>query len=320
MANVNRTRRSLLAAAGASVSAAVLSACGSSTVESAITPSRFISFGDGFSDVGQSGTRYTVNDDTVNIWAQEVASSYGGTLTAVSAGGYGYAVAHARVTNTTNAIGTANAGSITTQIDTFLASNTPTSNDLYLVEGGYGDIVAEYASYAAGTTTQAQAQTNLATAGTELAAQVKRLITAGAKYVLVTGVYDLSVSPWAESLSLTSLFSSLSSSFNNALLVALNDLTGTNVLYVDAAYYFNLFHNSGSSYGFSDVDTPVCISTDAGSGIGAGEVNSGLCTTSTLISGVTDYSVYLFADKLYPTPSAHRQYGVYVYDRLRARW
>ena len=49
----NWMRRSLVAAACAS--AALLAACGSSTVESAVSPDRVIAFGDGISDVGRRG-------------------------------------------------------------------------------------------------------------------------------------------------------------------------------------------------------------------------------------------------------------------------
>jgi outer membrane lipase/esterase len=56
-----------------------------------------------------------------------------------------------------------------------------------------------------------------------------------------------------------------------------------------------------------------------GIGIGAGQVNSALCTPSTLLSGASQTS-YVFADPVYLTPSAQRQFGTYAYDRLRARW
>ena len=62
----NWMRRTALVAACAS--AVLLAACGSSTTESAITPDRFIAFGDAYSDIGQKGSRYTVNNDTVNNW------------------------------------------------------------------------------------------------------------------------------------------------------------------------------------------------------------------------------------------------------------
>lgn len=47
----NWMRRTVMVAACAS--AALLAACGSSTTESAITPERFIAFGDAYSDIGQ---------------------------------------------------------------------------------------------------------------------------------------------------------------------------------------------------------------------------------------------------------------------------
>ena len=46
----NWLRRAAMAAVCAS--AALLAACGSSSIESTLTPSRFVAFGDGFSDVG----------------------------------------------------------------------------------------------------------------------------------------------------------------------------------------------------------------------------------------------------------------------------
>ena len=49
----NWMRRSLVVAACAS--AALLAACGSSTTESALSPTRFITFGDGLTDAGQGG-------------------------------------------------------------------------------------------------------------------------------------------------------------------------------------------------------------------------------------------------------------------------
>jgi outer membrane lipase/esterase len=33
-----------------------------------------------------------------------------------------------------------------------------------------------------------------------------------------------------------------------------------------------------------------------------------------------DYSTYVFADRVYPTPVAQRLFGDYAYARLRARW
>jgi len=93
------------------------------------------------------------------------------------------------------------------------------------------------------------------------------------------------------------------------------------VLYVDSAYYVNLYTSVPGNYGFNNATTAVCTSVDAtnGIGIGAGKVNSALCNSSTLLSGANQ-AAYVFADSVYLTPSAQRQFGTYAYDRLRARW
>ena len=63
---VNWLRRSVLAAAGVSA-AMLLAGCGSSTIESALKPERFIAFGDGLSDIDQINEESkTINEGTVN--------------------------------------------------------------------------------------------------------------------------------------------------------------------------------------------------------------------------------------------------------------
>ena len=96
---------------------------------------------------------------------------------------------------------------------------------------------------------------------------------------------------------------------------------GANVRYIDAAYYFNLLVNEPGNYNLSNSTTPVCTSVDSGNGlgIGSGKVSSALCTKDTLISGA-DPLRYAFADSVYFTPVANRLFGVYAYDRVRARW
>ncbi|MCZ8094747.1 MAG: SGNH/GDSL hydrolase family protein [Acidovorax sp.] len=314
----NWMRRTFMVAACAS--AALLAACGSSTTESAISPQRMVAFGDGMSDVGQKGTRYTVNDGTVNNWTLQVAAGYSKGLTASSAGGKSYAAGNARITAKPDAAGNSSTLTVKEQIDSFLASNTFTNDDLVMVNGGISDVIANMAAVNAGTMTTDQMVTASRQAGTDLATQVRRLVNAGAKYVMVTGTYDLSKTPWATEIGRTTVLNTASSAFNEGLLVGIVDL-GSNVLYVDLAYYVNLYTSSPSSYGFSNATAAVCNSVDStnGIGIGTGKVNSSLCTTSTLLSGASQ-DKYAFADSVYLTPSAHRQFGTYAYDRLRARW
>ena len=316
---LNRTRRLFVAAFCATT--ALLAACGSSTTESAITPSRFIGFGDAHSDLGQKGSKYTVNDDSVNNWAAQIATRYGKTLTATAAGGNSYAMGNARVALTPDAAGDASIPTIQAQITSFLAKDTFGANDVVLINGGISDLIVATAAVQAGTLSEADMLVAAETAGKALATEVRRLVTAGAKYVVVSGTYDLSKSPWAKTIDKTALLSAASTKFNDTMLISIVDLNA-NVLYLDTAYFVNLYDATPAAYGFGNKDQPaVCNSIDAGPGIGigTGQINSSLCTTSTLISGA-DPKAYVYADQVYFTPSAHRQLGDYAYDKIRARW
>ncbi len=314
----NWMRRTALVAAVAS--SALLAACGSSTTESAITPTRFIAFGDANADVGQNGSLYTVNDGSMNNWTLQVAANYGKTLTPASAGGLSYAVGNARIQAKPDAAGNANTRTLAEQIDAFVVSGSFGASDVVLVTGGISDVIAGMAAVNAGTQTEAAMVAAARKAGEDMAAQVRRLVQAGAKYVVVAGTYDLSKTPWAKAIGREALLTDASSRFNDGLLVNIVDL-GANVLYVDLAYYVNLYTGVPGNYGFNNATDAVCTSVDAGNGIGigAGQVNSSLCNTSTLLPSANT-TAYVFADRVYLTPSAQRQFGTYAYDRLRARW
>jgi outer membrane lipase/esterase len=311
-------RRALLALA--SVSALLVVACGSGSIESQLQPARIVAFGDGFSDMGQGGSRYTVNDASINVWAQRVAASFGLPLTAVAAGGTAYATGNVRINSKPDAAGSNATPTVTEQVDQFLAGHSIGGDDLLIIGGGIGDIVAEAANVSSGAQSSEQMLANARQAGRDLGAQVRRLVQAGAEHVVVVGPYDLGKSPWAIATGQASLLSQASGRFNEQLLLSIVDL-GANVLYVDAALLFNLMVSSPSAYDLVNVTEPVCTSIDPGPGIGigAGQVNSALCNTGTLVAGA-DYARYLFADRIYPAPQGHRKFGEYAYDRIRARW
>jgi len=314
----NWMRRTVVVAACAS--AALLAACGSSTIESGLTPDRFIAFGDALSDVGQKGSRYTVNDGSISNWTQQIASHYSKTIAPAASGGLSYAAGNARVTAKPDVAADATTLTITEQIDRFLAGGSFRTNDVVLINAGPSEVIAGMAAVRAGTLAPADMVAAARMAGQELATQVRRLVTAGAKQVVVTGTYDLGKTPWATAINQVALLNDASSRFNEALLVNIVDL-GANVLYIDSAYYVNLYTNSPGSYGFDNATAAVCTSVDTGNGIGigTGQVNSALCNTTTLLPGA-NHNQYVFADAVYMTPSAHRQLGDYAYDRLRARW
>lgn len=150
----NWMRRSLLAAACAS--ATLLAACGSSSIDSAISPSRIITFGDAMADVGQKGSSYTVNDGSTNNWTAQLAAQYGLTIKPVSAGGLSYAQGNARITATPDAAGDSSTPTVAQQVDQFLANPQFTDNDVVLVSAGASDIIAGMAAVQAGSLTEEQ--------------------------------------------------------------------------------------------------------------------------------------------------------------------
>lgn len=314
----NRLRRALVLAV--CTSSALLAACGGGDVESQLKPTRIVAFGDGFSDLGQTGARYTVNDGTLNVWTAQLASKYGLSLTAAAAGGQSYATGNARVVAKPDAAGNNATPTVKEQIDSFLSTQSIGSNDMVVIGGGISDVVAEIARANAGSQTTAQALSNIRQAGRDMGAQVRRLVQAGGKFVVVVGSYNLGKSPWAISTGQVSLLADASNRFNEDLLVSIVEL-GANVLYVDAALHYNLVTSAPSNYSLSDVSTPACTSVDPGPGIGtgAGQVNSKLCTPATLLPGI-DPGRYLFADRLYPMPQGHRLFGDYAYERIKNRF
>lgn len=317
--NVFSLRRAVLGLACASV--ALLAACGASTTESALTPSRIIAFGDAFSVV-TPGASFTVNDSATNTWLGQLAGSYGITATPVASGGYVYAQGNARISATPDAAGSSGTKTLAQQIDTFLASGVAlNNNDIVTLNAGISDLVVEMNAVTAGSAAPATMLANATQYGKDLGAQVRRLVSAGGNHVVVVGPYNLGVNPWAASLGQSSLLKDASSNFNNALLVSIVDL-GANVLYLDAAYYFNLLSGTDHArYGIANVTNLACTSADLGAGIGtgAGQVNSSKCNTSTIAVGAA-YDQYLFADNLYFTPNAQRLFGLNAYSRIHARW
>ncbi|MGC3986466.1 MAG: SGNH/GDSL hydrolase family protein [Pseudorhodoferax sp.] len=273
--------------------------------------------------MGQSGARYTVNDGTTNHWLLQLAADYGITITASDSGGTGYARNGARVVEKPDLLGSSDTLTLTEQAAAFLAAgNTYADDDLVVVNGGMADVLVQAKAFLAGSQTQSEFVANADTAGKALGTFTRNLVASGAKHVVVVGTMNLGVTPWAQDSGQASVIQSASQAFNSAFLVSVVDL-GSTVLYVDAAYYFNLASNRDtiSSFGLNDSVNVACTSADAGVGIGigTGEVNSALCTASTIASGVT-YNSYMFADKLYTTPNLQRQFGTYAYGRINNRW
>ena len=309
-----RLRRALLTAACALP--IVLAACGGGDIVSEFTPARLVVFGDAFSDAGQRGVRYTVNDGSAINWTQQLASRYGRAVSPSSAGGSSFATGSARIIAKPDAAGDASTPTIAEQVSAFGA---PAEGDLVVVSGGVADLLAQMAAFNAGSQTQAQTIENARQAGRDLGAQVRRVVSAGAQRVIAVGPYNLARSPWGRASGQSGFIEQLVTTFNSALLVSIVDL-GANVLYVDAALFFNLVTAAPSAYGLTDATSIACNSNDPGPGIGigAGQVNSATCTGSTL--NVANPGTLLFADPVYFTSSGNVNFGNYAFDRARERW
>ncbi len=208
-------RRGWLAAACAC--GLLLAACGSGSIESQLTPTRVVAFGDGLADMGQTGARYTVNDASVNTWTHYVANSFLLQLSPSSTGGLNYASGNARVAAKPDAAGKTTTLTVKEQIDAFLAGNTFTAGDLVLLNAGVSDVVAEAQATITGAQTREQMLANVGQAGRDLGAQVRRLVQAGATHVLLMGTYNLGRSPWALQTKQESLLLDASSRFNDWL-------------------------------------------------------------------------------------------------------
>src|SRR6185369_8282073 len=167
---------------------------------------------------------------------------------------------NARINTKPDAAGNSATPTVTQQVDQFLAGNAVGANDLLVINGGIADIVAEMAKVNSGAQTSDQMIATVKQAGRDLGAQVRRLVQAGGAHVLVVGTYDLGKSPWAT-------------------------ITGQATLLSDASVQFNLMIASPPSFNMTDATNPVCTSVVPGPGIGtgAGQVNSALCNTSTLL-------------------------------------
>jgi phospholipase/lecithinase/hemolysin len=204
------------------------------------------------------------------------------------------------------------------------------AGDLVLISAGFRDVINDAV---AGTNTAAAS-------GVAYANVIRTMVANGAKHVGVTNIYALDATPAAVTVpnlavpvALTSGTGTRTRAFNDALKSNLGSTVlsyiGDNVRLVDAELYLNLARSNLAGYAYVDATTVVCNSVDAGTGIGigVGQINSSLCTAATINPAATAttyttpaYNNYLFADRVYPTPTFHRGFGVYVHAQLVARW
>jgi phospholipase/lecithinase/hemolysin len=171
------------------------------------------------------------------------------------------------------------------QIDLFLAQGAPSSNDLFVISIGTGDIMATgirgLTINAAGVVAGLDdVQTGLAAAGVSttmqaaanaLAVQVKRLTDAGAKYVLVVGPPNVGRSPWAATTGNADLFQNLSYNTGSGVIsmgseglariqATFGNKTNNPVLFVEISGLVNTL-TDGTNTTFANRSSAVCAAT-----------------------------------------------------------
>jgi hypothetical protein len=196
--------------------------------------------------------------------------------------------------------------SLQAQIDLFLAQGAPTSNDLFVISIGTGDIMAtgirgmgistltpyvgldDIQTLLGGPLTSTAAiNLRMQTAANTLAVQVKRLTDAGAKYVLVVGPPNVGRSPWAAESGYATLLQNLSYNTGSGVIsmgseglariqATFGNQANNPVLFVEISGLVNTL-TDGTNATFANKATPACASTaNTSTSVNAKSIGTGL--------------------------------------------
>lgn len=302
-----------------------------------------VTFGDSLTDGGAytstmlyggapSGLRYkfTTNytDGSAKVWAEYLAASMGltlapntvntltGTFITNGTGGTNYAQGGAQVSTDPAADYQPGfpAYSVKSQVDAFLTSNPKlNSSELFVLWAGANDVLNANPSSAAADVVQASG---------DLAAQIQRLKSAGATYIVVNGLPNIGQTPAFTNTNLqhtayAASMTALSSLFNSTLK---QDIQGMNVIYIDTAKLLNAVINDPTRFGFNAQAgaVPYGLYVYQQSG---GTDSSCLTSAITCIVSPTAKAVantFIFTDGIHPTDAAHAIFGQAAYGVLRA--
>ncbi|HEX4858372.1 MAG TPA: autotransporter domain-containing protein [Usitatibacteraceae bacterium] len=240
--------------------------------------------------------RFTTNPGPV--WAELIATTYGGNGAPSNAGGGNYAQGGMRVAlpSPASLVGPGGAQRpVSTQITEFLTPRNGTAdpNALYAVWVGANDLFSNLGLFQAGAIDQATLQSNVLAAANAEIAQIARLRAAGARYILVFNIPDVGATPQFAG-PLAGSVTALSAGYNVTLFTGLQ-ATGVKVIPVDAFALLTDVRANASAFGFTNITTPACL--PAGS-------SSLTCSAANIPAGAA--TSYLFADGVHPTTGAHK--------------
>jgi outer membrane lipase/esterase len=268
----------------------LLAACAAAFSVSAASAADFgetVFFGNSLTDSGTAlGAKSTTNP--APVWSELLAGRLGTAAAPFFfAGGSNFAVGGARVTESTAGIPPA----IVDQISVYLATTGGRASGaaLYTVWAGANDVFA-------GAGVQPAA---------DLAAQIERLRTAGARFLLVPNVPDLGLTPNAIASGTTASLAQASAQFNQALYSAIA-ARGLRVIAMDTFTLLREVTADPGAYGFVDVTSRACGATP---GL--------LCGPDDLVTPGADQT-FLFADDRHPTAAGHALLADYASSILAA--
>lgn len=276
------------------------------------TYSRTVFFGDSLTDAGyyrpllpasaQAVTgQFTTNPDWV--WAQYIADYYATNASANGNGQVGdnYAAGNARV-GVANPSALGLAPSLATQAGNYLAANGGKAdpNALYSVWGGANDLLA----VAGG----APLQSTVGNAVTAQVGIVAGLQDAGARYVMVTTIPDVGLTPRfrAGGAAAMAQGTALSSAYNDALFAGLRG-AGLRVIPVDTFHLLQEVVASPGTYGFRNVTGTACQPQITSQSL--------TCNPTSYVSADAADS-YVFADGIHPTGRTHELLAQYALSIL----
>ncbi|MEY4730509.1 MAG: hypothetical protein RL020_1667, partial [Pseudomonadota bacterium] len=318
-----------------------------------------ISFGDSLSDAGAynagfvtqvGGGKFTTNPGAV--WIENVAQSYGLTITPNKVGGFGvtpvtcpkpsctaYGQGGSRVTSQPGIGNTdsqaLNSGAQTvpmaTQIADHLAQHGSTfkSDDLIFVWGGNNDIFIWFGltgTTIPGTTTvvtPAIATAQVQKAAGELVTLISdKIVAKGGQYVAVLNLGDSSKTPFGFGLpddAARGYLSSLVNAFNKTMTDGIK-AKGLNVLLIDTNTAAKDIDANPAKYGISNATLPACDGVKIAN-ITGGAVTNGsslFCSPNTFVTAGAD-TTYRFADSVHPTTLGHKIISDLVKTELQNR-
>ena len=266
-------------------------------------------FGDSLSDNGNFSSklfptgptmRFTTNPGEVAV--ELVAQHYGFTLAPSSSGGSDYAW------------GGALAGTDTSEFGIPIPSTQHQLNDYFAQTGGHADSHTLYTFWIGANdlfgAIDSGSPNATATATATAAAQsalngIGRLLNAGARYIVVFNIPDLSKTPSYNTSPQAANAGALTVVYNDELNAGLTQL-GVGIIPVNAYGLLNQVIADPARYGFTDVTHEACNS-----------FSSILCSPANLVTPDAA-STYLFADGVHPTTASHTMLSQVVLSELQA--